>query len=77
MVYALFISFAEIYNEKAFDLLESIPVRGRARTMHTLGEDREGCSYIKGKDRVQYIKGKDRVQYIKGKDRMQYTKGTE
>ncbi|KAF2353859.1 Kinesin motor domain [Trinorchestia longiramus] len=47
-VYAVFVSFAEIYNETVYDLLERLPPGCRKRTPHLLGEDKHGASYIKG-----------------------------
>ena len=47
-VYAVFVSFAEIYNEYIFDLLEKIPVLKGKRNPLMLGEDYNGAVYIKG-----------------------------
>ena len=48
LVYAVFVSFAEIYNETVYDLLEKLPPGSKKRNPHLLGEDRNGSSYIKG-----------------------------
>lgn len=48
-IYAVFVSFAEIYNEYIFDLLEKISIaKGNKRNTLMLGEDRNGAIYIKG-----------------------------
>jgi hypothetical protein len=47
--FALWISFAEIYNEQIFDLLEPLNVKEKKRTVLKLGDDKNGNPYIKGK----------------------------
>lgn len=47
--FALWISFAEVYNEQIFDLLEPLNVKEKKRTVLKLGEDKNGQPYIKGK----------------------------
>jgi len=48
-VYAIFVSFAEIYNEYIYDLLEKMPRSTKMkRSALMLGEDRNGAIYIKG-----------------------------
>ncbi|CAL4091661.1 unnamed protein product, partial [Meganyctiphanes norvegica] len=48
-VYAIFVSFAEIYNEYIYDLLEKMPASKKMkRSALMLGEDRNGAIYIKG-----------------------------
>lgn len=52
-IFAVFVSFAEIYNEYIFDLLEKMPTsKGNKRNALMLGEDRNGAIYIKGEDLV-------------------------
>ena len=51
--YAIWISFAEIYNENIFDLLEKLPVAKRLgdkpkRNPLRLAEDKNGSIYIRG-----------------------------
>lgn len=47
--FALWISFAEIYNEQIFDLLEPVPSeKEKKRTVLKLGDDKNGNPYIKG-----------------------------
>ncbi|CAB4035970.1 kinesin KIF20A, partial [Paramuricea clavata] len=47
--FALWISFAEIYNEQIFDLLEPLNVKEKKRrTVLKLGDDKNGHPYIKG-----------------------------
>ena len=51
--YAIWISFAEIYNENIFDLLEKIPAAKRLgdkpkRNPLRLAEDKNGSIYIRG-----------------------------
>ena len=45
-------SFAEIYNEQVYDLLDPMPRKKNARrTVLKLSDDRNGSPYIKGKAR--------------------------
>ena len=47
--FAVWVSFAEIYNEVIFDLLEPCPMgKGKKRTTLRLGDDSNGNPYIKG-----------------------------
>ena len=46
--FALWISFAEIYNEQIYDLLEPVNMKEKKRTVLKLGEDKNGQPYIKG-----------------------------
>ena len=48
--FSLWISFAEIYNEYIYDLLEPISMNKetRKRTALRVGDDRKGNPYIKG-----------------------------
>lgn len=49
-VYAIFVSFAEIYNEYIYDLLEKMPTcKKNKRNPLMLGEDRNSAIYVKGK----------------------------
>jgi kinesin family protein 20 len=48
-VFSVWISFAEIYNEKVFDLLEPRRLRNQMRQNLALGEDDKGQVYVKGK----------------------------
>ena len=48
-VFSVWVSFAEIYNENVYDLLEPIAVRGQRRPNLPLGQDSSGQVYIKGK----------------------------
>ncbi|KAK7072683.1 hypothetical protein SK128_027827 [Halocaridina rubra] len=53
-VYAVFVSFAEIYNEYIHDLLECVtPSKKHKRHPLMLGEDRNGSIYIKGLQEVR------------------------
>lgn len=48
--FSVWVSFAEIYNEQIFDLLESVPKKKNARRICLkLSEDKNGSPYIKGK----------------------------
>jgi hypothetical protein len=47
--FALWISFAEIYNEQIFDLLDPLTAKEKKRTVLKLGDDKNGHPYIKGK----------------------------
>ncbi|XP_042204829.1 kinesin-like protein KIF20B [Homarus americanus] len=52
--YAIFVSFAEIYNEYIYDLLEKMPTsKKNKRNPLMLGEDRNGSIYIKGLQEVR------------------------
>ena len=47
--FSVWVSFAEIYNEQIFDLLEPIPKKkDTRRPVLKLSEDRRGSPYIKG-----------------------------
>ena len=47
--FSVWVSFAEIYNETIYDLLEPCPMgKGRKRTTLRLGDDTNGNPYIKG-----------------------------
>ena len=48
--FSLWVSFAEIYNEYIYDLLEPISMNKetRKRTALRIGDDRKGNPYIKG-----------------------------
>ena len=47
--FCVWVSFAEIYNEQIFDLLEPMPKKKDARRpVLKLSEDRRGSPYIKG-----------------------------
>ncbi|XP_063610584.1 kinesin-like protein KIF20B [Penaeus indicus] len=53
-VYAVFVSFAEIYNEYIYDLLEKMPTcKKNKRNPLMLGEDRNSAIYIKGLQEVR------------------------
>ena len=49
--FSLWVSFAEIYNEYIYDLLEPISMNKETRKRTTLrvGDDRKGNPYVKGK----------------------------
>ncbi|KAK8735948.1 hypothetical protein OTU49_005134 [Cherax quadricarinatus] len=54
IIYAVFVSFAEIYNEYVYDLLEKMPTsKKNKRNPLMLGEDRNGSIYIKGLQEVR------------------------
>lgn len=46
--FAIFVSFAEIYNEFIYDLLVETPVRGKHRTPLKITQDKHKNFYIKG-----------------------------
>ena len=47
--FSVWVSFAEIYNETVYDLLEPCPTgKGKKRTTLRLGDDTNGNPYIKG-----------------------------
>lgn len=45
--FAIFVSFAEIYNELIYDLLEEVPM-GKHRPSLKVAQDKHQNSYIKG-----------------------------
>ena len=47
VLYSVWVSFAEIYNERVYDLFESV-TRGKRRKEMKLLTDKEGRVYIKG-----------------------------
>ena len=48
--FSVWVSFAEIYNEQIYDLLEPMPKKKNARRpCLKLSEDRNGSPYIKGR----------------------------
>jgi kinesin family protein 20 len=49
VVFSTWISFAEVYNENVYDLLEPTGLRKQKRQNLALGEDNKGQVYIKGK----------------------------
>ena len=47
--FSVWVSFAEIYNEQVFDLLEPLPKKKNAkRNILQLREDKNGVPYVKG-----------------------------
>jgi kinesin family protein 20 len=46
--FAIFVSFAEIYNEFIYDLLVETPARGRHRPVLKISQDKHQNYYIKG-----------------------------
>lgn len=47
--FSIWVSFAEIYNEVIYDLLEPCPSgKGKKRPILKLGDDKNGNPYIKG-----------------------------
>ncbi len=44
----MWVSFLEIYNESAYDLLEHVSKKTAARIPLPLKEDRNGMPYVKG-----------------------------
>ncbi|KAG0718935.1 Kinesin-like protein KIF20A [Chionoecetes opilio] len=64
-IYAVFISFAEIYNEYIFDLLEKMPTsKGNKRNPLMLGEDYNGSVYIKGLNEVRVRTPEEALQLV-------------
>lgn len=48
--FSVWVSFAEIYNEQIFDLLEPIPKKKNVRRpILKLSDDKNGSPFIKGK----------------------------
>ncbi|XP_063881063.1 kinesin-like protein KIF20B [Scylla paramamosain] len=64
-LYAVFVSFAEIYNEYIFDLLEKITIsKGNKRNPLMLGEDYNGAVYIKGLNEVRVKTAEEALQLV-------------
>ncbi|XP_045115154.1 kinesin-like protein KIF20B isoform X2 [Portunus trituberculatus] len=63
-LYAVFVSFAEIYNEYIFDLLEKIPMSKGKRNPLMLGEDYDGAVYIKGLNEVRVRTAEEALQLV-------------
>ena len=54
--FSVWVSFAEIYNEQIFDLLEPMPKKKDSRRpVLKLSEDRRGSPYVKGEG--GYVRG--------------------
>jgi kinesin family protein 20 len=49
VVFSTWVSFAEVYNENIYDLLEPLGPKKQRRQNLALGEDNKGQVYIKGK----------------------------
>lgn len=55
--FALFVSFAEIYNEFIYDLLVPAPVKGKHRPALKISQDKNQNYYIKGTSYLNSIIG--------------------
>jgi kinesin family protein 20 len=55
VVFSTWVSFAEVYNENVYDLLEPIGTKKQKRQNLALGEDNKGQVYIKGKRNFKLI----------------------
>ena len=55
VVYGVWVSFAEVYNECVFDLLDPILTRGRKRIPLRMAQDGEGIAFVKGTHFKLYI----------------------
>lgn len=51
---AIFVSFAEIYNEFIYDLLMEAPVKGKHRPTLKVAQDKHQNYYIRGELRKGY-----------------------
>ncbi|KAK4329451.1 hypothetical protein Pmani_000208 [Petrolisthes manimaculis] len=64
-MYAIFVSFAEIYNEYIFDLLVKMPnSKSNKRNPLVLGEDRNGAIYIKGLQEVRVHSSQEAMRLL-------------
>ena len=53
MKFSIWVSFAEVYNENIYDLLEPTPTKKNARrVVLRLKEDEKGIPFIKGENGV-------------------------
>ena len=63
--FSIWVSYAEIYNEYVYDLLEPLPKKKNAkRAILQLREDKHGVPYIKGKEHVAAVEIISVVFYI-------------
>lgn len=61
--FSVWISFAEIYNELIFDLLEPCPEgKGKKRPTLKLGDDKNGNPYVKGNQHLSKIYSVNHIQ---------------
>ena len=63
--FAIFVSFAEIYNEFIYDLLLDAPAKGK-RPVLKISQDKHQNYYIKGKERILYVNTIDIIMYSWG-----------
>lgn len=49
-MFAIFVSFAEIYNEYIYDLLVEAPAKGKHRPVLKVSQDKHQNYYIKGEE---------------------------
>ena len=76
--YSVWISFAEIYNENIYDMLEKIPEVKRKgdkprKLPLKLAEDRDGAVYIKGLKEIQVTSADEAYQLLMiGRENLQF-----
>ncbi|XP_038651292.1 kinesin-like protein KIF20A isoform X2 [Scyliorhinus canicula] len=63
--YSIWVSFFEIYNELAYDLLDSVPATNRKRQTLKLCEDKNGNSYVKELTWVNVIEAEEAWKILK------------
>ncbi|XP_030841762.1 kinesin-like protein KIF20B isoform X3 [Strongylocentrotus purpuratus] len=64
--FSIWISFAEIYNEYMYDLLEPLPKEKKIRRQALkLAEDKNGSIYIKGLKQIQVINADEAYKVLK------------
>lgn len=78
LTYMVWVSFAEIYNENAFDLLEKLPESKKKgvkvrRNVLKLSDDRDGSTYIKGLKEIQVANADEAYQALMiGRENLQF-----
>ncbi|XP_021938370.1 kinesin-like protein KIF20A isoform X2 [Zootermopsis nevadensis] len=64
VVFSIWVSFAEVYNENVYDLLEPMELKKQKRQNLVLGEDKKGQVYIKGLRHICVNSGDEAYQVM-------------
>lgn len=60
----IWVSFAEVYNEYIYDLLQPKPARGKQRPKLRLGQDEKGNTYIKNLTNISVSSGLEAYEIL-------------